>query len=404
MLRTLALLLLCCTSPLGAQRIWTGTPQIKQSLDKLRVLGSVLMIAAHPDDENTAVLAYFARGQQMETAYLSATRGEGGQNLIGSEQGDLLGRDPDAGTAGGAAHRWRPAVLHARDRLRFFKDARQRHSKSGAMTRFFRTWCGSSGAISRTSLSCASRAHRKTGTGIISLPRSWARKRTSQRRIRQRFPEQLGSVKVWKAKRLVWNAFAFNKEEQDKLALIKDKVQIDTGAYNAVLGESYTEIAGISRSQHRSQGMGAPENRGPQLDSFLAVAGDAPKTALFEGIDTSWTRIPGGAAVGEVLDRADAAFQPDAPEKILPLLLDARKKMTAIAGPDSPWVQRKLAELDETIAQCAGLFLDANADRYEVAPGSKLKVQLTALNRAPRRYPTAEHNCNGRGRRSNRRV
>src|SRR5436189_3096454 len=78
-------------APVDAQRDLSGAAEITLQLEKLNVLGSVLMIAAHPDDENTALLAYFARGRKTRTAYLSATRGEGGQNLIGSEQGDLLG-------------------------------------------------------------------------------------------------------------------------------------------------------------------------------------------------------------------------------------------------------------------------------------------------------------------------
>src|SRR5678816_2924925 len=78
-------------APLGAQRNFSGAPEIQQSLHKLNELGTVLMIAAHPDDERTSVLAYFARGRHMRTAYLSLTRGEGGQNLIGSEQGAQLG-------------------------------------------------------------------------------------------------------------------------------------------------------------------------------------------------------------------------------------------------------------------------------------------------------------------------
>src|SRR5947207_4728668 len=86
---TLGALLLAASAP--AQRSFSGTAEIEQSLLKLNELGTVLHIAAHPDDERTAVLAYFARGRHMRTAYLSLTRGEGGQNLIGSEQGPQLG-------------------------------------------------------------------------------------------------------------------------------------------------------------------------------------------------------------------------------------------------------------------------------------------------------------------------
>jgi LmbE family N-acetylglucosaminyl deacetylase len=382
---TSKIVLFFCLSvlPIGAQqRIWTGTPQLKQSLDKLNVLGSVLMIAAHPDDENTAALAYFARGQHLETAYLSATRGEGGQNLIGSEQGDLLGliRTQEllaARRIDGAQQFFTRAIDFG-----FSKTASETLEKWGHdeilsdMVWVIRRYQPDVIILRFSGTSKDGHGHHQS-SAILGKEAYLAAADP------QRFPEQLGAVKVWKAKRLVWNAFAFNKEEQDKLALVKDKVQFDAGSYNAVLGESYTEIAGISRSQHRSQGMGAEERRGPSLDSFIPVAGEPAKVSLFDGIDTTWNRIEGGRPVGELLGRADHEFAPDAPAKILPLLLDARQKMVALGQPDNPWIHRKLTELDETIAQCAGLFLDANADQFEVAPGGKFKVAVTAINRSP---------------------
>ena len=381
---TSKIVLLFCISvlPIGAQqRIWTGTPQLKQSLDKLNVLGSVLMIAAHPDDENTAALAYFARGQHLETAYLSATRGEGGQNLIGSEQGDLLGliRTQEllaARRIDGAQQFFTRAIDFG-----FSKTASETLEKWGHdeilsdMVWVIRRYQPDV-IILRFS------GTPKDGHGHHQSSAILGKEAYLAAADPQRFPEQLSEVKVWKAKRLVWNAFAFNKEEQDKLALIKDKVQFDAGSYNPVLGESYTEIAGISRSQHRSQGMGAAENRGPSLDSFIPVAGESAKVSLFDGIDTSWNRIEGGQAIGEPLSRADREFTPDDPARILPLLLNARQKMVSLGKPDSPWIHRKLSELDETIAQCAGLFLDANVDQFEVAPGGKFKVAVTAINRS----------------------
>src|SRR5437667_4691909 len=96
-MRTLSIALLPAAAfllifaPVQAQRDLAGAADIQLRLEKLNVTGSVLMIAAHPDDENTALLSYFARGRKVRTAYLSLTRGEGGQNLIGSEQGDALG-------------------------------------------------------------------------------------------------------------------------------------------------------------------------------------------------------------------------------------------------------------------------------------------------------------------------
>src|SRR3979409_2491458 len=87
----LAAAALAVVSMLNGQQPFSGAADIEQSLQKINELGTVLMIAAHPDDERTSVLAYFARGRHMRTAYLSLTRGEGGQNLIGSEPGAEVG-------------------------------------------------------------------------------------------------------------------------------------------------------------------------------------------------------------------------------------------------------------------------------------------------------------------------
>src|SRR5215831_3101532 len=82
---------ICSTKTAFSQRELAGAAEIKLALDRLNVCATVLMIAAHPDDENTAVLADLARGRLVDTGYLSLTRGEGGQNLIGPEQGEKLG-------------------------------------------------------------------------------------------------------------------------------------------------------------------------------------------------------------------------------------------------------------------------------------------------------------------------
>jgi len=362
-----------------AQRVWSGAPDLKQSLDRLRVLGSVLMIGAHPDDENTATLAYFARGRHLETAYLSATRGEGGQNLIGSEQGALLGvirtqellaarridgaqqfftRAIDFGfskTAAETLEKWgHDAILS--DMVWVIR----RYQPDVVILRFSGTPRDGHGQHQASAI-LGKEAYEAAGDPA-------------------RFPEQLSTVKVWHARRLVWNSFAFTKEQQQEAAKAPHRISVDAGAYNPVLGLSYTEIAGISRSQHRSQGMGAPQNRGPSLDYFQPVSGEIAEHDLFDGIDTTWNRLPGGARIGQLLDRADAEFQLDAPEKILPLLAEARRLMAPAS--DNLWVQRKMSELDEAMVECAGLFLDATVDRYRAAPGTKVTVQVTALNRS----------------------
>ena len=363
-----------------AQHTWTGAAELKQSLDRLRVLGSVLMIGAHPDDENTATLAYFARGRHLETAYLSATRGEGGQNLIGSEQGALLGviRTQEllaARRIDGAQQFFTRAIdfgfsktpaetLEKWGHQQVLSDmvwVIRRYQPDVVILRFSGTPRDGHGHHQASAI-LGKEAYEAAGDPA-------------------RFPEQLSAVKVWHARRLVWNSFAFTKEQEQEAAKAPHRIFVDAGSYDPVLGLSYTEIAGISRSQHRSQGMGAPQNRGPSLDYFQPVLGDIAAHDLFDGIDTTWARLPGGAAIGQLLDRADAEFQPDAPQKTLPLLAQARRAIAAL-GTDNVWVQRKLAELDETMAASAGLFLDAAVDRYRAAPGTAVTVQVTALNRS----------------------
>ena len=155
------------------------------------------------------------------------------------------------------------------------------------------------------------------------------------------------------------------------------RIEIDTGVYNPVLGRSYNEIAGISRSEHRSQAMGSPERRGPSKNFFTVIAGDPAPADVFDGVDITWKRIPGGAEVGHILSEAARTFSPLDPAKTIPLLLKARPLISRMTeGPGRPWAELKLRELDEAIAACAGLWLDVTADRPTTAPGSSIQVTL----------------------------
>jgi LmbE family N-acetylglucosaminyl deacetylase len=377
LLRTCFLVLLLALA-LPGQRNLSGTPEIKLALDRLNTLGSVLMIAAHPDDENTALIAYFARGRNLRTAYLALTRGEGGQNLIGSEQSDKLGiirteellaaRKLDGGeqyftrfvdfgfskTAAETLAKWgrdnvlRDMVFNIR---RFRPDV--------IVLRFSGTPRDGHG-------------HHQTSALI-------AREAFAAAADPARFPEQLALVQPWQTKRMMFNTFAFNREQEAEAAKLPNRLEIDTGEYSPLLGYSYGEIAGMSRSEHRSQGMGSSERKGSQRNILLNVAGDAATRDLFEGIDTSWKRVRGGAPIGEILAEATRTFEPMSPEKILPLLVRARPMIAAIAD---PWAKLKLAELDHTIALCAGLWVDASAETWFAVPGSSVKIQVTAINRS----------------------
>ncbi|HMD50380.1 MAG TPA: hypothetical protein VKG79_14820, partial [Bryobacteraceae bacterium] len=204
----------------------------------------------------------------------------------------------------------------------------------------------------------------------------------------KRFPDQLQYVKPWQAKRLMWNAAAFTPEQEKELEKEKNKIEVDPGDYDPVLGHSYAEIAGMSRSMHRSQGMGAPERKGSAKSWLLPVEGDAASHDMFDGIDTSWNRFAGGAAVARPLAEAARTFDSTNPSKSLPLLIAAKKALAGVHDPlRDGLIDLKRRDLDEAIAMCAGLWLDATADKFAVTPGGTLQLTATALRRE---QPAAE--------------
>ncbi|MBL0158330.1 MAG: PIG-L family deacetylase [Bryobacterales bacterium] len=369
---------LAVLTPLAAEvRKSTGAPALKQQLERLRVVGSVMMIAAHPDDENTALLAYCSQGRKLRTAYLSLTRGEGGQNLIGSEQGPLLGviRTQEllaARRIDGSEQFFSRAIDFG-----FSKTAEETLQKWGR----------------REVLSDVVWAIRRYRPDVIFLrfsgtPRDGHGHHQASSMLGKEaftlaadpkaFPEQLKFVQPWQAKRILWNGFSFNRQQEKELDGMANRLMVDTGEFDAVLGLSYGELAGLSRSQHRSQGMGSAERRGSVPNYLFHYGGEQAKKDFMEGIDTSWNRLPGGAPVQKLLDEAAARLQIDAPESIIPALLKARPLIAAINHPDA---RRKLVDLDEAIAMAAGLWLEVNAAKPEATPGSQIELTLTAINR-----------------------
>ncbi|MCW5977814.1 MAG: PIG-L family deacetylase [Bryobacteraceae bacterium] len=373
-------LIVCLLSPLrvAAQRELAGAPEMKQALDRLNVLGAALMIAAHPDDENTGLLTYLARGRKVRTIYLSITRGEGGQNLIGPEQGDLLGviRTQEllaSRRIDGAEQRFTRAIDFG-----FSKTAEETMAKWGReeilgdivwTIRDLRPDI----VILRFSGS-ASDGHGHHQSSAMLGKEAFAAAADPNR-----FPQQLEYVKPWQARRLFWNVFSFRGGRFSDAGDMPERVDVDLGEYDPVLGYSYAELAGMGRSMHRSQGFGAGEPKGAVRNSLVVVAGEPAHSDPFEGVDTTWDRVPGGAAAGAILKRAAERFRPERPQDTAPLLLQAR---AALAGIRDEWADRKRAELDETIALAAGLWLDAAADRYAVVPGSAVAVDCVAVNRS----------------------
>jgi LmbE family N-acetylglucosaminyl deacetylase len=350
---------------------------IRLALEKLNVVGSALFVAAHPDDENTAFLAWLGNGRKVRAAYLSMTRGDGGQNLIGSDTGELLGvirtqellaarridgaeqfftRALDFGFSKGPEE-----TLHKWERERALADVVWviRRFRPDIIINRFGTEGGGSG-----------HGHH-TASAILAEEAFAAAADPS------RFPEQLGSVRPWQAKRLVWNIGRFGGAGPDTTP---GRVSVDIGEYNALLGRSYTELAGESRSMHKSQGFGAAERRGSFTNAFEHRAGARATTDLFDGVDLSWSRIPGGARLTAIFAQAAREFRPERPQAIVPLLLKAHAILVTLG--DDPLVAAKRGELLGVIRSCTGLWLEATALRPWASPGSPVRVATSALNRS----------------------
>jgi LmbE family N-acetylglucosaminyl deacetylase len=373
-----AVLFLVVALSLSAQRTFTGAPEIKQSLDRLNVVGSVLMIAAHPDDENTGVIATLARGKKVRTAYLSLNRGEGGQNLIGSEQGVEIGviRTQELLAArkidGGEQFFTRMIDFGFSKTAKETMDIWGRENILRDVVWVIRKYRPD--VIIRRFSGTPDDGHGHHQTSALIADEAFEAAADPKR-----FPEQLKFVEPWQAKRLVWNSFGSMRQIEQDQGKQPGKVAMDVGDFDSYLGYSYGEIAGWSRSQHRSQAMGAAERKGSQMNYFTPIKGEAAKEDLWEGIDTTWNRVPGGAPVGDLLARAAREFDGTKPTAVLPHLLAARKLLT---GKTDHYSVLKRRDLDETIAMVAGLWTELQAPKHKAIQGSKAAAQLAMIGRS----------------------
>ena len=374
-------LFLAAASPLAAQqRAFSGTPELLESVERLNQLGSVLVIAAHPDDERSDVLAYFSRGRHMRAAYLSLTRGEGGQNLIGSEQGAALGvirtqELLDARQIDGAEQFFTRAIDFGFSKTAAESIEKWNHGRIlGDVVWVIRNYRPDVIILVFTGTTADGHGHHQVSTIL-------AKEAFAAAADPARFPEQLDRVKPWQATRIVHALFNFGPPSaRPRVPELPPAGQIETGALNPVLGYSYAELAVLSRSMHRSQGTGAMRRPGASTSQFGLLAGQPAPADLFDGIDTTWNRLPSGAPVAPIFAEAVKSFDPEHPERIVPLLAKARPLVAAI---DDPLARVKLAELDETIARCAGVWIEAQAHGPEAVPGRPVAITTTVLRRSP---------------------
>jgi LmbE family N-acetylglucosaminyl deacetylase len=351
--------------------------RIRLKMMKLNFLGSVLYVAAHPDDENTRVITLMANDRLAATAYLSMTRGDGGQNLIGPEIRDKLGLI-------------RTHELLAARRVdggqQFFTRAVDfGYSKSADET--FRIWGKDE------ILSDVVRVYRMFKPDVI-LTRFPADERAGHGHhtasavlaaeafdlaSRQDFlPEQVREFGVARPVRLYtntgrwWNT-SINEETPGVVTL-------NVGKYNPLLGASYSEIAAVSRSQHKSQGFGSAGSRGEELEFFEYVKGERCDQDFFEGINTTWSRVEGGSHIQRLVDEMIAAYDMTNPAASVPALLKIRKEIEALK--QNVWKDRKLAEVNQLIQDCLGLYCGATSGRYYAVAGEPLTVQFEFVNRS----------------------
>jgi len=383
------------------------TSTILQDLRAFRTTGTVLYLAAHPDDENTQFITAFARGRGYRTAYLSITRGDGGQNESGPEFGEKLGLA-------------RTQELLAARRLdggrQFFTRAIDYgYSKSpeealriwdhdavlGDVVRVIRQFRPDV-IVTRFPVPPGSGGHgQHTASAILAVE---AFKLAGDPAA---YPEQLTQgLTPWQPKRVGWNSWGGARGNG---GLDGPTVEFDIGGTDPVTGEPFGTIANRSRGMHKTQTLGRFSEQagsaGPNLQTFMLLAGDAPVSDLMDGVNTTWARVPDGAALIPLVDDAIAKFNAADPAASVPALLAIRKQLAILlairpqlaARPTDPFLADKSRDLDRIIQACLGLTFETTLPQAEVVPGEKLDLhhEVTVTAPVPVRwlavkYPTAK--------------
>lgn len=346
---------------------------ILEELQRVRETGRVLYLAAHPDDENTRLIAYLANGRHYATGYLSLTRGDGGQNLIGPELRDALGvirtqellaarridggrqffsRANDFGYSKSAAEAltvWdRREVLS--DTVRVIRQFRP----DVIVTRFAPDRDGTHG--------------HHTGSAVM------AQEAFALAGDPQAFADELGHLEPWQPKRVVWNAYSWGG------TVVDGAIPVEVGGYNAVRGESFGEIAAHSRSQHRSQGFGAVGTRGNATENFAHIVGEPATADLMDGVTDAWPRYAGGVAIAAQLDAIIKSFDPLDPGASIKGLLKVRQALAKLPA-DDVIIAEKQAQLDQVLVATLGLYTEAVVPEAKVVPGENLKLTHLVVQR-----------------------
>ncbi|MFN4083735.1 MAG: PIG-L family deacetylase [Bacteroidia bacterium] len=364
-----------------AQIKFNSSSDILLELNKLKTAGSVLYIAAHPDDENTRLLAYLANEMHLRTAYLSLTRGDGGQNLIGSEQGIELGMI--------RTHE----LLEARKidgGIQFFTRAYDfGYSKSpeetltkwnkdsvlADMVYIIRTFKPDV-IITRFATDGSGGHGHHTASALLAEEAFDAAANPDM------FSWQINETGLWKAKRLVWNVSTrFANPNAD----MSQYIPLNVGGFNNILGKSYGEIAAQSRSMHKSQGFGSSLQRGNYYEYFQFIKGDKPQTnSIFDGIDFSLARFNEFKAIEKILLKTIKIFDALNPHKSVQTLLAVKELLKKINSTNKDLINHKIwfeQKLDDIILQCLGIYTEATANKFYTSFADSLQIQLNIIKR-----------------------
>jgi LmbE family N-acetylglucosaminyl deacetylase len=352
----------------------TDMVTIEQNLKKLDALGSVLYVAAHPDDENTRLLAYLAQEKHYRTGYLSMTRGDGGQNLIGNEQGELLGliRTQEllaARKIDGAEQFFTRAIDFGfskgpEETLDFWNKEKALGDVVWVIRKF-----------RPDVIICRFPTTGEGGHGNHTASAILAQEAFRAAADPTKYPEQLKYVQVWQAKRLMWNTFSFGTVN----TTAPDQFKINVGVYNPILGKGYGELAAESRSNHKTQGFGSARQRGDAYEYFKTILGEAPTNDLMDGVNTTWGRVKGGNEIGNEISVIQKSFDPNHPDQSVSALVKLYGQVEKIG--DSYWRDQKTRELSELIAACAGLWFESYSVEQVYGLGDSIEVRSQVLDR-----------------------
>lgn len=353
---------------------------LELEMNKLLTLGSVLYVAAHPDDENTKLITFLANGAKVDTTYLSLTRGDGGQNLLGVDLGEKLGiirtHELLAARRIDGGEQW---FSRAND-FGFSKTPEETlriwgHEEILADMVWAIRSTRPDVIITRFAMeSDFTHGHHTAATWLAMDAFTAAADPT-------RFPEQLSMVEPWAAKRIIWNTSTWFYKRRNIEFDPTGLLSVDAGVFNPLLGASYSEIAARSRSAHKTQGFGTTAELGPSMEYFVHLAGTPTTNNLLDDIDTNWTRVPNSEAVVSAITRSIETFSSKDPAKSIPHLIEAHRALSAL--PDQFWKTRKLHDLEQVITSCMGLDIESVTGQPSAVPGSEVTITVNAIQRSP---------------------